>query len=175
MLSHLPNLQSLRLKGAPSNSIPEILTVLPNLVSLDTEYFGLLGINRYCDEPVARLKELTVRTSTVDIQGPQHLWTWIRRLIPHTSLESLTLNTFSTQGDIQMPRMFLLDLAKIHSGTLNRFMIDTVQVTLEDLECLCTMFPRLEALSCSIAWCRDSVSVFLSESLATYLSFWLIA
>ncbi|KAI0785795.1 hypothetical protein C8Q75DRAFT_774574 [Abortiporus biennis] len=157
VLSQLPNLQSLRLKGAPSNSIPEILSTLPKLVALDTEYFGSgLSINRYSDEPIAALKELTVRTSSVDAQGPQHLWSWIRRLIPYPSLESLTLNTFSTQGDFQMPRMFILDLAKTHQNTLKQFTIDTVLLTLEDLQCLCTKFPLLEALSCSIAWCRDT-------------------
>jgi len=63
-----------------------------------------------------------------------------------------------------MPRMFVLDLAKTHKDTLKQFTIDTVQLTLEDLECLCTMFPLLEALSCSIAWCRDSDHI--KESLA---------
>ncbi|TFY78476.1 hypothetical protein EWM64_g5534 [Hericium alpestre] len=40
VLSQLPLLRDLRLKGAPSAAIPDILTYLPNLVSLDTEYLG---------------------------------------------------------------------------------------------------------------------------------------
>lgn len=55
--------------------------------------------------------------------------------------------------------MFLLDLAKVHKMYLRSFVVDTVQMTLDDLECLCSMFPYLEELSCSIAFCRGSVSL----------------
>ncbi|CAA7260412.1 unnamed protein product [Cyclocybe aegerita] len=40
VLSQLPLLKDLRLKGAPASSIPTILKFLPNLRSLDTEYLG---------------------------------------------------------------------------------------------------------------------------------------
>ncbi|PSR73361.1 hypothetical protein PHLCEN_2v10796, partial [Hermanssonia centrifuga] len=153
-LSQLPLLKALRLKGAPSSSIPELLAVLPNLVVLDTEYFGT-GNTRFNEEPVASLRELTVRTSSVDILGPQMLWPWIQKLIPRPSLETLTLNTFSTSGDMTMPRRFLLDLAGTHRLTLKHFIIDTVQLTMEELELLCTAFPALESISCSIAWCDN--------------------
>ncbi|CAL1711748.1 unnamed protein product [Somion occarium] len=153
-LSHLPGLKTLRLKGAPSNSIPEILSVLPNLVSLDTEYLGAGRIFND-DQPAASLRELTVRTSSVDLQGPPNLWPWIASLIPRPSLETLKLHTFSTQGDMSMPRMFLLDLAKTHKHTLKHFNVNSVQLTLQDIECLCTMFPNLETVSCSLAWCKD--------------------
>lgn len=158
VLSHLPKLKTLRLKGAPSNAIPEILAVLPNLESLDTEYTGSgRGRSLYDTESVACLRELTVRTSSVDVQGPPNLWPWISSLVPRESLEALTLHTFSTQGDMAMPRMFLLDLAKTHKQTLKQFNVDTVQLTLQDIECLCTMYPNLESISCSLAWCNDHV------------------
>ena len=98
VLSHLPHLRALRLKGAPSSAILEILTFLPQLVTLDTEYFGNAAFSRYDDVPAASLRELTVRTSSVHLGGFQQLWTWIRRLTPRPSLESFTLNAFSTQG-----------------------------------------------------------------------------
>ncbi|KAJ3476157.1 hypothetical protein NLI96_g11360 [Meripilus lineatus] len=169
VLSQLPNLKSLRLKGAPSTSIPEILSILPDLKSLDTEYFGSNLRNFYYDSfspdtPIAALTDLTVRTSSVDVQGPKDLWSWIRKLIPRPSLERLTLNTFSTQGDMEMPRMFLLDLAKVHKGCLKSFMVETVQMTLDDLECLCTIFPLLEEVSCSIGYCLGSE--FIGEAIA---------
>ncbi|TFK83277.1 hypothetical protein K466DRAFT_498786 [Polyporus arcularius HHB13444] len=149
VLSHLPHLRALRLKGAPSSAILEILTFLPHLVVLDTEYFGHAAFSRYDDVPAASLKELTIRTSSVHLQGFQQLWTWIRRLIPRPSLESFTLNAFSTQGEALVPRGFILDMASIHRDTLRHFTADSTQMTLADIECLCTVFPLLETLSCS--------------------------
>ncbi|KZT03905.1 uncharacterized protein LAESUDRAFT_738050 [Laetiporus sulphureus 93-53] len=154
VISSLPLMQALRLKGAQTSAILEILTVLPHLVFLDTEYFGS-GVSRYVDVPVASLRELTVRTSSVDVQGPQHLWTWIKQLLPRPSLVSFTLNAFSTAGDATMPRHFLLDLAHTHRDTLKHFNADSASLTLEDIECLCTLFPGLESLSCSVALCHD--------------------
>ena len=159
VLTQLPLLKKLRLKGAPSSSIPELLAVLPNLVTLDTEYFGP-GNTRFQDEPKASLRDLTVRASSVDILGPHQLWQWIQRLIPRPSLESFTLDTFSTSGEMSMPRRFLLDLAKTHRLTMKHFHIDSVQITMEELELVCTAFELLESLECSIAWCTDPVRPF---------------
>ena len=156
VLSQLPLLKKLRLKGAPSGSIPEVLAVLPNLVALDTEYFGP-GNMRYQEPPRARLQELTVRASSVDLLGPDQLWQWILRLIPKPSLETFTLDTFSTLGEMSMPRRFLLDLAQTHRHTMKHFIVDTVQITIDDLELLCTAFTSLESLSCSIGWCTGPV------------------
>ncbi|TFY60741.1 hypothetical protein EVG20_g7312 [Dentipellis fragilis] len=150
VLSKLPLLRELRLKGAPSAAIPDILTYLPSLVTLDTEFLGS-GILRPADDPVPRLQSLTVRTSSVDLQGPQQLWVWLRQLIPYPSLETFTLNAFSTQGQTTIPRHFLLSLARIHGSTLRRFLVNMTQLTLEDVECLCTLFPQLQELSCGVA------------------------
>lgn len=158
VISHLPHLRSLRLKGAPTSAILEILTFLPQLVMLDTEYFGS-GFSRYVDVPVASLRELTVRTSSVDVQGPQQLWSWIQSLLPRPSLESFTLNAFSTQGDAAVPRQFLLTLANMHKETLKTFTADSALLTLDDVRCLCALFPALESLSCSIAWCQDASQI----------------
>ncbi|KAI0644958.1 hypothetical protein C8Q79DRAFT_742834 [Trametes meyenii] len=157
VLSYLPLLRALRLKGAPSAAILEILTFLPNLETLDTEYFGAAA-SRYDDVPAANLRELTVRTSSVHIQGFQQLWPWVRRLTPRTSLESFTLNAFSTQGEALIPRPFILDMAMTHKDTLKHFTADTTQMTLKDIECLCTVFPRLETLSCSTVWSPETAA-----------------
>ena len=77
--------------------IDGVHTFLPHLEALDTEYFGQAALSRYDDVPAARLRELTVRTSSVHLQGFQQLWTWIRRLTPRPSLEAFTLNAFSTR------------------------------------------------------------------------------
>lgn len=170
VLAHLPLLKRLRLKGAPSSSIPELLTVLPDLVTLDTEYFGP-GNTRFQGEPRASLRDLTVRASSVDILGPHQLWQWIQKLIPRPSLESFTLDTFSSLGEMSMPRRFLLDLAQTHRLTMRHFMVDTVQITTEELELLCAAFVSLESLSCSVGWCNGPVrSHVKSQSQCTILT-----
>ncbi|ETW74810.1 hypothetical protein HETIRDRAFT_482604 [Heterobasidion irregulare TC 32-1] len=156
VLSQLPRLRVLNLKGAPSAAIPDILASLPNLQALDTEFLGSGILRRRpadLDEEATlpRLRRLTVRTSSVDLQGPQRLWVWLHQLIPRPSLEAFVLNAFSTQGQTTIPRHFLLALAHTHGGTLKSFLVNMTQLTLEDIECLCTLFPRLEALSCAVA------------------------
>ncbi|KAI0300463.1 hypothetical protein B0F90DRAFT_1810362 [Multifurca ochricompacta] len=97
VLSQLPRLRDLRLKGAPSGAIPDILASLPALVALDTE----------SDE---------------------------------------------------YPSCFLLSLARRHAGTLRQFLVNMTQLTLEDVQCVCELFPRLEELSCAVA-SRDAESI----------------
>lgn len=152
VLSQLPRLRNLRLKGARSSAIPEILASLPDLIALDTEYLGpglLYPLNR--DAPFPLLQRLTVRTSSVDLQGPVQLWAWLRALTPRPSLESFTLNAFSTAGQTNIPRDFMLSLARRHANTLRQFLVNMTQLTLEDVQCVCELFPHLEELSCAVA------------------------
>ena len=170
VLAHLPRLRALRLKGAPSGAILDVLALLPRLVALDTDYFGgarafgrggLLGAGADdADAPAAALHELTVRTSSVDVQGLPQLWPWIRRLTPRAGLAALTLNAFSTQGEALIPRGFILDMATVHRDTLRHFTADWTQMTCADIECLCTVFPALETLSCLTMWSPDGVGGF---------------
>ena len=152
VLSQLSRLRDLRLKGAPSSAIPYILTSLPALVALDTEYLRPSpprSSDR--DAPLPLLRRLTVRTSSVDLQGPAQLWSWLCALTPRPSLETLTLNTFSTAGQTNIPRGFLLSLARRHASTLRKFLVNMTQLTLEDVQCICELFPLLEELSCAVA------------------------
>ncbi|RDB25218.1 hypothetical protein Hypma_007471 [Hypsizygus marmoreus] len=162
VLSQLPKLRDLRLKGAPAGSIPTILTYLLNLRSLDTEYPGSYYNNRvnrsYSNDnllpppPLPVLRHLTVRTTSIDSFGPQKLWSWIRELVPMPGLETLKLHAFTINaGHMSVPRMFILDLARIHGNTLKHFMVGEAQLTLKDVECLCSKFPNLETLVCSVA------------------------
>ncbi|KDR75496.1 hypothetical protein GALMADRAFT_68293 [Galerina marginata CBS 339.88] len=161
VLSQLPLLKDLRLKGAPATSIPTILTFLPNLQSLDTEYL-LSGSGSYYsrrpprgepDEPlVPILRNLTVRTSSMDYHGPQKLWTWIRELVPRPGLESFRLHAFTfNMGYTGVPRMFILELADAHGSTLRDFIVGEAHLTLNDIECLSSKFIKLETLVCSVA------------------------
>jgi hypothetical protein len=97
------------------------------------------------------LQRLTVRTSSVDLQGPVQLWPWLCALTSRPSLESFTLYAFSTAGPITIPRGFLLSLARRHADTLRQFLVNMMQVTLEDVQCICELFPQLEELSCAVA------------------------
>ena len=152
VLSQLPRLRDLRLKGAPSRAITDILTSLPALVALDTEYLRPCPFRPLApDLPLPLLRRLTVRTFSVDLQGPAQLWSWICALTPRPSLESFTLNAFSTAGQTNIPRGFLLSLARRHADTLRHFLVNMTQLTLEDVQCVCELFPHLEELSCAVA------------------------
>lgn len=159
MLSQLPKLKDLRLKGAPATAIPTILTYLLNLRSLDTEYPGAHYartnrsiLNGLPPPPLPALRRLTVRTSSIDSLGPQKLWSWIRELVPQPSLETFKLHAFTTNpSNTTIPRWFILDLSVVHGETLKHFMVGDTQLTLEDIACLCSKFPKLETLVCSVA------------------------
>jgi hypothetical protein len=187
VLSQLPLLKDLRIKGAPATAILTILTFLPNLQSLDTEYlpsgFGSYRpryrqlkfprTNSDSDDdddddddddppppPCPVLQHLTVRTSSRDNLGPQYLWAWIRDIVPLTGLETFRLHAFSINGRTDIPRMFVLDLAAVHGNTLKHFFVGEAQLTLQDIECLCVKFPKLETLLCSTS-SPDVVSFFV--------------
>jgi len=152
VLSHLHNLTHLRIKGAPSNAIPQILASLPVLVSLDTDY----NVSGFVKNPetwmrMPLLETLTVRTDSIDNGGPRDLWLWSRQLIPRRSLESFRLQSFSTLGDTSVPRGFILLLAQVHGATLRCFLVGPTQLSLQDMRCVCDMFPKLEELSCAMA------------------------
>ncbi|KIM36753.1 hypothetical protein M413DRAFT_448889 [Hebeloma cylindrosporum] len=170
VLSQLPLLVDLRLKGAPASAIPTILTYLPNLQSLDTEY--LLSGSGYSrprvylpstkdddeddteakDPPLPVLRHLTVRTSSMDNFGPHKLWRWIGELVPRPGLETFRLHAFTfNMGYTGIPRMFILDAAIAHGDTLKHFIVGEASLTLKDIECLCSKFPKLETIVCSVA------------------------
>jgi len=158
VLSQLPLLQSLGIKGAPSNSIPDILMFLPNLKSLDTDYLSSGAKTIPNDQPLlAHLEHLTVRTN--ELAGPRNIWRWIKQLVPHPSLESFKLNAFSVQGDGNLPRRFILDLARVHEKVLKQFHVTGTALALQDIQCLCAMFPNLEELSWSIMFSSDITEV----------------
>ncbi|KAH8115170.1 hypothetical protein DFH11DRAFT_1688443 [Phellopilus nigrolimitatus] len=152
VFSHLKNLTHLRIKGAPSPSIPFIVSSLPLLTSLDTDYSDANNVMRLSSEllPMPLLTSLTLRTSSVDNGGPQGLWQWARQLIPVPSLRDFRLHSFATLGETSVPRQFILFLAQVHRATLERFVVGTTQLLLRDVECLCDMFPGLTELSCAI-------------------------
>ncbi|KAJ7736905.1 hypothetical protein B0H16DRAFT_111631 [Mycena metata] len=154
VLSQLPLLQDIRLKGAPSNAIPTILTFLPNLRSLDAEYLmsgpsnARLAPDR---DKMATLQHLTVRTSSIDIMGPLQLWAWVTNLLPRPGLETFKLHAFTLHmGHTRIPRAFLLDLAPMQANSLRHFIAGDAELILPDIECLCYKFPKLETLVCLV-------------------------
>lgn len=160
MISQLPKLESLLLKGALAFSVASILGLLPNLKHLDTEYIPSGSFRAYSrslgearDDPRPPLTTLTIRTSSNDFQGPRMLWAWILENIPgpQASLEVLRLHAFITiMNHLEVPRTFILGLARIHGPTLKQFAVRSAQLTLTDIECLCSMFPQLEYIESSV-------------------------
>jgi len=160
VLSQLPKLKDLRLKGAPAIAIPTIITYLLHLRSLDTDYPGAhtARVVRHSPEallsppPRPVLRSLTVRTSSMDSLGPHNFFQWVRELVPNPGLETFKLHAFTFRlGHTSIPRMFIIDLARVHGDTLKHFMVGEAQLTLKDIECLCSMFPKLESLVCAVA------------------------
>lgn len=149
----LPLLQDLRLKGAPCAAIMPIMTCLPNLIALDTEYSGF-GNYRIPLAPLhlPRLQHLTVRTGSLDVLGPQQLWTWMTALVPHQqTLKSFTLNAFAVHGQTAIPRPFIVSLTGRHGKSLQEFAVGITQVTLEAVSYICSTCPQLQSLQCSVA------------------------
>ncbi|KAF5354921.1 hypothetical protein D9756_005665 [Leucocoprinus leucothites] len=158
VLSHLPLLTSLRLKGAPANSIPTILTCLPNLRVLDTEYLPSFREAKFPPpDQMPVLRSLTVRTHTIDTSGK--LWSWIKDITPNPGLEKFKLPSFTMTGEIRsgsgsgtmVPRMFLLELAEVHGGSLKEFDIGNVELTMTDVRCVKSSFENLELIACAVA------------------------
>lgn len=154
VLSQLPKLKDLRLKGAPAIAIPTILSYLLHLQSLDTEYPGAhTALMRrpspsaiLSPQPRPVLRNLTVRTSSMD-----NFFQWVRELVPNPGLETFKLHAFTVGlGLTNIPRMFIINLARVHENTLKHFIVGEAQLTLKDIECLCSMFPKLESLVCAV-------------------------
>ncbi|KII95594.1 hypothetical protein PLICRDRAFT_48541 [Plicaturopsis crispa FD-325 SS-3] len=155
-LSQLPKLRELRVKGASSAEIPLLLSKLPTLAALDTEYIsprmGQLNVAYRHTPHNSSLQHLTVRTSSMDTIGAQSVWHWIQSLVPGpcASLESFVLHAFTVQGQLRIARSFILNLAEVHGACLRKFAAGTTLATMDDIECICTMFPLLEELVCCI-------------------------
>lgn len=127
------------------------MACLPNLIALDTEYLNS-GNYRTPLTPLPQLQRLTVRTESLDVLGPQQLWTWMRALVPHQqTLKSFTLYAFAVQGQTSIPRPFIVSLTRGHGKSLQEFAVGMAQVTLESVSYICSTCPQLESLQCSVA------------------------
>ncbi|KAH0829117.1 hypothetical protein J3R83DRAFT_2593 [Lanmaoa asiatica] len=150
-LLKLPLLRELTLKGVPSAAIPTIMGCLPNLIALDTEYLGS-GNYRVSSTPLPALEQLTVRSGSVDILGPDKLWTWTRSLLPHVgSLKSFSLNSFTVFGRVAIPWPFVVFLATKQGQSLEELIVGAALLTLDFLSQLCLKCPALKTVHCTVA------------------------
>ena len=157
ILSHLGQLRGLSLRGTPSTTIPHVLTLLPHLRYLDTDYNPSIAKGRPPEQPlISKLQGLTVRT-TVGAE-PRGVSGWIKNLVPYPSLESFKLLGFSSHGDSDLPRRFILDMAQIHGQLLKQFHVTGASLSWSDVQCVCAMFPMIEDLSVLI-FTNDIVSL----------------
>jgi hypothetical protein len=90
--------------------------------------------------------------SSIDNLDPTNFFQWVRELVPLPGLETFKLHTFTFRLEhTNIPLMFIIDLARVHRDTLRHFIVGEAQLTLRGVECLCTMFPKLETLVCAVA------------------------
>jgi len=91
----------------------------------------------------------------MDGLGAHDFFQWVQELVPNPGLETFKLHAFastfrSEHTNIPMSR-FIINLGRVHGNTLKHFIVNEAQLTLRDIECLCSMFPELESLVCAVA------------------------
>lgn len=144
----------------------KILASLPELTSLDAHYIDDTALRHY-EPPPCQLRNLTIY---IGRGTTRNLWTWINRLSPSTSLESLTvrnddeLGHKTVLGDSSVPPSFLCRLAQVHGRTLKRLVLDALYMTLGEFRFVCETFGALEHLVCVIVG-GDMVCFLLSARL----------
>ena len=147
MFSQLPLLQNLRILPVQSAAIPLIMTCLPNLITLDTDYRHHKNYH-FPSTLLPRLQQLTIRAGSVDASGSDELWNWTCSLIPHEeSLQSFSL----VSKDIAISLSFVTRLIRGHGRSLTKFCVGSARVTPEVMIYLCRNCPALVLLECSIA------------------------
>jgi hypothetical protein len=161
-LAPLTRLHTLHVRGIPSPAVPRILARLPSLRILDTDYVpGMMrGIDKSLRLP--RLQRLSVTASSMDVEGPMHLWDWIAALLPSTNpersddarelgLEAFSLSAFAMQGRLTMPARFLMFLHREHRHSLRKVLLGETQLSLQSLKLLCSDITFLEEVGCALA------------------------
>lgn len=78
--------------------------------------------------------------------------------MPYPSLESFKLLGFSSHGDSDLPRRFILDMAQTHGQLLKQLHVTGASLSWPDMQCVCAMFPMVEDLSVLI-FTNDIVSL----------------
>ncbi|TCD69405.1 hypothetical protein EIP91_007752 [Steccherinum ochraceum] len=161
VLSELPKLKHLRVRGLSNAFIIKILEVLPNLESLYTEYL-IASHGRNHPPFKTSLKHLTVATCIPNQAFAEPLWEWILQVLPRPSLETLHIQTVSP---ITVPRKFLRDLTKIHHDTLQEVNVGRMEMTADDIAYLCTTCPNLQSVSCSLDGTVDDLDAVVGRAL----------
>lgn len=167
-----PKLRKLRLGDVESKIIEHILTILPELQSLDTSFLIDGDVLLKAQQPIAHLKDLIVRVHSMP---PKFLWAWIARLVPHGGeLERLVVQNapvppsfLSRLSDTTVPPFFLRKLDVLHGSSLRNLQFYTYQLAPDDFQFLCVSFVKLEALLCAVVG-QDLVGRRLSENRMTY-------
>lgn len=158
----LPLLTDLRLKGAGTTTVSAIVSSLPNLQSLDSDYLtsrsgswpsidrlpsisGTSGTGR----PMPNIRSLTIRPNSHILHN---LGPWLlNSIVPSTGLESLKLHCLvRAQSQISLPSAFLVDLASKHRATLKHLVVGDIVLIPDEIQYICEEFPNLETLDCSV-------------------------
>ncbi|PPQ74254.1 hypothetical protein CVT24_001155, partial [Panaeolus cyanescens] len=78
---------------------------------------------------------------------------------PSMSMNSITGPTpIYPAADSDVPRQFIVDMARLHGPTLLEFNVGEAMLSLDDVFGLCTLFPMLEVLVCGVV-ASDSDSI----------------
>lgn len=177
-LSALSRLESLRIRGMQGSAMPTLLSRLPSLRILDTDYISG-GLSRWQPMlPAPRLRELTVRAGSLPHDDAPRLWEWITRLIPASAYQEDNqekepnsddeyehvpdLHEASTQvgsgyglesftlyaGGITFSTLFMTYLSAYHRNSLRKLILGSAHII--KLSHLCHSFSLVEQLEFAV-------------------------
>lgn len=162
VFSDLRKLRFLRLRTLPSNLILHVISLLPALRTLDTDFHPVSGSVHYSIKPESMplLESLTIHASFMEKGAVWGLWQWIEMIAPKCSLRRFTLHSRLSPTEESVPRAFVFFLARIHGEVLTHFQTQSNPISIDDVTYLCDQCPMLQNLLCLIATSSfDSVSL----------------
>ena len=157
VFTRIPRLLSLYLREAKSHAVLDILTVLPDLLSLKTHYIPQSPWT-FSTKPASRLRHLEVHIFNGQVLN---MWDWIHHVVPHaSSLESFIIRdpaitsktgAYRFPFEWTVPSSFFHQLAETHGASLKCLILDGLHVAPEDFKFICEHFPALQWLTVHIA------------------------
>lgn len=166
VFSSAPHLRELRIGALSTTHIYRLFDALPSLAVFIPTFCRSVSTGPLLPLASNQLAELVVNVdSRFDAPPDAELWSWVQWLLPLHSLERLEVNSDLPACDnIGAPPDFLRNLAERHSGTLKALTLRNFRLDIGTLAFVCTAFPALEVLECSVSEC-DMVSIFLAGQL----------
>lgn len=156
----MPHLRELGIKGVAAGFLPTLLSYLPNLIALDTDYLPST-MRTPPSQPLPSLKRLTVRLNAVrTIEWAD--WRFLVYLISPTDKAPSSLTEIVIDGNA----LHGISIGSVHSRwvfevaerqkrlgkiSLERFSVQSVEIATQELQHVFEAFPGIKELRCTLA------------------------